>query len=170
MGHRRTIARCGARAEPASRPEPREAGAKRSERLDAAEHVRKDELSDDAVRGCQRGVGRGRRCRAPPGLTLELFQPPAPKRVRRQTALDISPDDLRGKSLDDALIFIAERNAGVLPSTAARELLVDAGVLVGSQVGNTLWNALDRSERFERESKGRYRLVDDLHDPVRLVS
>ena len=97
-------------------------------------------------------------------LTLGLFQPPAPKRTRRQTALDISPDDLRGKSLDDALILIAERNAGVLPSTAARELLVDAGVLVGLQVGNTLWNALDRSERFVRESKGRYRLVDDADE------
>ena len=103
-------------------------------------------------------------------LTLDMFDPPSPKRTRRQTALDISPDDLRGKSLDDALIYIAEKNAGVLPSTAARVLLVDAGVLTGSQVGNTLWNALDQSERFERESKGRYRLVDDLLDPVRLVS
>ena len=103
-------------------------------------------------------------------LTLGLFQPAAPKRTRRQTALDISLDELRGKSLDDALIYIAERNAGVLPSTAARGLLVEAGVLTGSQVGNALWNALDRSERFERESKGRYRLVDDLRDPVRLVS
>ena len=103
-------------------------------------------------------------------LTLDLFQPSVPKRTRRQTELDISPDDLRGKSLDDALIYIAEKNAGVLPSTAARVLLVDAGVLTGSQVGNKLWNALDQSERFERESKGRYRLVDDLLDPVRLVS
>ena len=57
--------------------------------------------------------------------------------------LDISLDELRGKSLDDALIYIAERNAGVLPSSAARGLLVEAGVLTGSQVGNALWNVLD---------------------------
>ena len=62
-------------------------------------------------------------------MTLSLFEPPAPKRSRRPAALDISPDELRGKSLDDALFLIAERNDGVLLSTAARELLVAAGVL-----------------------------------------
>lgn len=99
-------------------------------------------------------------------LTLEHFRPPEAKRARRRGAvLDISPDDLRGKTLEDALIYIAERNDGTLASTAARPVLVDAGVLRGSQVGNALWSALDRSERFEREAKGRYRLVDD-HEPV----
>ena len=97
-------------------------------------------------------------------LTLELFEPPAPKRSRRPVALDISPDDLRGKPLHDALIDIARRNGGVLPSTAARELLVAAGVLTGSKAGNTLWNALDQSDRFAREAKGRYRLVDDAFE------
>ena len=79
----------------------------------------------------------------------------------RAIHLDISPDELRGKPLEDALIFIAERNDGILPSTAARELLVEAGALRGNQTGNALWLALDRSERFARESKGRYRLVDE---------
>ena len=76
-------------------------------------------------------------------------------------SLDILPDELRGSPLEDALIFIAERNDGILPSTPARELLVEAGVLRGNQTGNALWLALDRSDRFTRESKGRYRLVDE---------
>ena len=94
-------------------------------------------------------------------MTLAIFQPPPPKSVQRKMSLDVSPDELRGKALNDALIIIAERNDGVLPSTPAREMLVEAGVLRGSQTGNALWLALDRSKRFTRESKGRYRLVDD---------
>ena len=47
---------------------------------------------------------------------------------------------------------------------------IAAGVLTGSNPGNTLWNALDQSERFEREAKGRYRLVDHDHETVRLAS
>ena len=83
---------------------------------------------------------------------------------RRTTTLNVSTDELRDKSLDEALVYIAERNEGVVPSTAAREVLIAAGVLKGSQVGNRLWAALDRSERFEREAKGRYRLVTEEGD------
>ena len=93
--------------------------------------------------------------------TLDVFQSTQPKRTHRSMALDISPEELRGKPLEDALIFIAERNDGIVPSTPARELLVEAGVLRGNQTGNALWLPLDRSERFARKSKGRYRLVDE---------
>ena len=34
-------------------------------------------------------------------------------------------------------------------------------LLPGTQIGNMLWAALDRSERFTREAKGCYRLLDD---------
>ncbi len=93
-------------------------------------------------------------------LTLEHFEPGSPKR-RRQVALDINSDELRGMHPEDAAVLIAERNGGVLVSTYAREALVEAGVLTGSQTSNALWTILDRSERFVREAKGRYRLVDD---------
>ena len=97
-------------------------------------------------------------------LTLEHFQPAQKQKRRRATTLDVSPDELRDKSIDEALVYIAERNKGVVPSTAARKVLVEAGVLKGRQVGNQLWAALDRSERFEREEKGRYRLVTEEED------
>ena len=94
-------------------------------------------------------------------LTLQHFQKPSPSaKPRRATTLDIDPDDLHGKTLDEALIYIAEQNGGIVPSTAARHVLTEAGVLTGSQVGNRLWSALDHSERFTRESKGRYRLLE----------
>ena len=96
--------------------------------------------------------------------TLEVFQPAKPKRTSRRMVLDIAHDELHGRTLEEALIFIAERNDGILPSTQARELLMAAGVLRGNQTGNALWLALDRSERFTRESKGRYRLVDELDE------
>ena len=93
--------------------------------------------------------------------TMSIFTPAEPKRLKRNLDLDITADTLRGESLDDALMTIAEHNHGVVASTPARELLVEAGVLHGNNTGNTLWAALDRSDRFERESKGRYRLIDD---------
>ena len=95
-------------------------------------------------------------------LTIQHFQEPAtPSRRRRSTTIDIEPTELQGKTLDEALIYIAERNDGIVQSTGARHLLTEAGLLTGSQVGNRLWSALDHSERFTRESKGRYRLLED---------
>ena len=93
-------------------------------------------------------------------LTLEHFQPPAVKRTRRQADIDVSPDELRGKAIGEALLLIANRGGGILRSTVARELLVEAGVIRGTQAGNALWTALDRSKNFVREAKGRYRLLN----------
>ncbi len=96
-------------------------------------------------------------------LTLEHFEPELAK-SRRQMSVDIDIDELRGMRIEDAVVRIAERNNGALISTYAREALVEAGVLTGSQTSNALWTILDRSERFVREAKGRYRLVDDTDD------
>lgn len=95
-------------------------------------------------------------------LTLQHFQEPsASAKPRRGTTLDVEPDELHGKTLDEALIYIAEQNDGMLSSTAARQVLTEARLLTGNQMGNRLWSALDRSDRFERETKGRYRLLPD---------
>ena len=117
----------------------------------------------------QKTVDDAQRKRDALALTLQVFQPAPPKRTSRTAALDISADELRGRPLEEALIFIAERNDGVLPSTPAREVLIEAGVLRGLQTGNALWLALDRSERFTRESKGRYRLLDEVPQVLRAI-
>ena len=98
-------------------------------------------------------------------LTLQHFQEPStPAKRRRATTIDIEPAELQGKTLDEALIYIAEQNDGMLQSTAARKVLTEAGVLKGNQIGNRLWAALDRSDRFTRETKGRYRLIPDTEE------
>ena len=95
-------------------------------------------------------------------VTLQHFQQPSPSSNRRRaTTLDVEPTELQDKTLEEALIYIAERNGGIVPSTAARHVLTEAGVLTGSQIGNRLWAALDRSVRFERVAKGRYHLLED---------
>ena len=102
------------------------------------------------------------RKRAALSLTIQHFQEPSqPSRRLRAKTLDVEPTELQGKTLEEALIYIAEQNEGIVHSTIARQVLTEAGVLTGSQVGNRLWSALDHSERFTRESKGRYRLLDD---------
>ena len=91
------------------------------------------------------------------------FQPAQKQKRRRATTLDVSPDELRDKSIDEALA-ISPNETRESCLAAARKVLIEAGVLKGSQVGNRLWAALNRSERFEREEKGRYRLVPEEED------
>ena len=88
-------------------------------------------------------------------LTLQHFQEPSPPAKRRRaTTLGVELAELQGKTLDEALIYIAEQNDGIVASTAARQVLTEVGVLTGNQIGNRLWSALDRSDRFEREQRG----------------
>ena len=100
-------------------------------------------------------------------LTLQHFQEPPPtKKRKRPVTLDVESSELQGKTLEEALIYIAEHNDEIVPSTAAREVLIDAGILKGTQIGHTLWAALGNSERFTREARGRYRLLPDPDDIV----
>lgn len=99
--------------------------------------------------------------------TIEIFSPPPPpKRVRTQEYLNVNADELRGKRLEEALIYIAERNNGVINSRAARYLLIDAGVLRGqpATTSHALSTELRESERFERITRGKYKLVLQVLD------
>ncbi len=102
--------------------------------------------------------------------TLDYFFPKksSPK-AKRPVPHVTNPDVLRGKTLDEALLLIAEMNDGIVASTSARESLMEAGVLRGTQAtaSATLCDALSTSRLFRRESKGRYSLVED--QPISLV-
>ncbi len=94
-------------------------------------------------------------------LACEVFDPKPAKRSRRKAPLSIDPDALRGMGLDDALVYIADHNGGVIHSTPAREALVEAGVLKGNNTKQILWEKLSGSERFEQVARGKYRLLDE---------
>lgn len=75
--------------------------------------------------------------------------------------LGVQPDEIRGLSVLDAAILIAERNDGVLQSTPARELMEIAEVIDPKRKAKSgiLYNQLSNSERFESIGRGEYRLV-----------
>lgn len=70
---------------------------------------------------------------------------------------------LSSKSLEDALVYLAEKNRGILNSYQARPVLVEAGLLKGSPgtTSSRLYDTLSSSQYFEPlgDKKGRWRLV-----------
>lgn len=76
--------------------------------------------------------------------------------------LGVEADEIRGLSVLDAAVLIAERNGGVLQSTPARELMEIAEVIDPKRKAKSgiLYNQLSNSERFESIGRGEYRLVD----------
>ncbi|MCY4602290.1 MAG: hypothetical protein OXF27_20495 [Acidobacteria bacterium] len=96
--------------------------------------------------------------------TIEHFDPTSKRRVVRQEVLNVDADELRGKSLEDALIYVAKRNDGIVRSSSVRPLLVESGVLRVKQTSHALSVALRTSEYFESVTRGKYRLRDHVGD------
>ena len=93
-------------------------------------------------------------------MTLRHFTPRESllKRARASEFLSVTEDELRSMGVEEALVLIAKRNAGLVSSGPARKLLEDAGVLKGSQTSNRLWQVFQDSERFEQVRRGQYKL------------
>ena len=91
--------------------------------------------------------------------TLQHFNPEPKRYARKQPALNVNIEELAGKNLEEALIYIAESNKDQLNSRAVRPLLIEAGVLRGNQTSHTLWSHISESDRFEQIARGIYRLV-----------
>ena len=69
---------------------------------------------------------------------------------------------LRGLSLEDALIAVAEENEGFFDGYYNKDPLIAAGLLVGetSAVSQKLYDTLSKSERFEKADKrGKWKLL-----------
>ena len=93
-------------------------------------------------------------------------------RASRSVRPSLAVDDLRGLEPADAIVRIAERDHGTLRYTAARRMLVDAGLVAEGRDGIEEMRALvtdhPRLERVIGE-KGRYRLIvidDDTIEPA----
>jgi hypothetical protein len=77
---------------------------------------------------------------------------------------------LRGMSHAKALIRIARENNGIVKTTEARDILLQAGVASGKprNVNSHIHTLLSRSDQFERIEPGVYRLIQpSVPKPVR---
>lgn len=80
----------------------------------------------------------------------------------RADPLAATPEDLdaiRGQSLRQALIILAERHNNVLDSTAARRALEAAGVVESPMKPNHLYRELKLLSRFKQTARGKYKLL-----------
>lgn len=94
--------------------------------------------------------------------TLQHFNPEPKRYPRKQQAINVSVEDLAGKNIEEALIYIAEHNNNIINSRVARSLLVEAGILRGTQTSHTLWSHISESNRFEQIRRGCYGLVEEM--------
>ena len=79
---------------------------------------------------------------------------------RRQASDEVTPKELFGLSLEEAVLLVAERHAGVVESTSTNNLLRDVGLLPDDNRARTrLYHFLSTSPRFELVDRGVYRLV-----------
>jgi hypothetical protein len=97
-------------------------------------------------------------------ITLRLLREPSPSSKSPESVIvkgQVPASELIGKSARQALILIAQYNAGNVRIIDAKPLLVGAGIL---QPTKNIWGAihttLSRSPEFERvpEEKGTFRL------------
>lgn len=93
---------------------------------------------------------------------LDMYSQKVKKESKHIRKLKISPDELRGLGLEEAVHRIAVRNNGYLTSTAVRSILEEAGVLVGTklQTSKEVYNFLSSSEKYEKLARGKYTLID----------
>ena len=90
--------------------------------------------------------------------TLRLFESePEPTTKRHDT--NITADELRGKSLPEAVRAFAERHDGDFVSHRARPMLIEAGVVNAAQSSRLLYEYLSRANDFETVRRGVYRLI-----------
>ena len=76
--------------------------------------------------------------------------------------LGVNPERLFGLTLEDAVLLIAEKNEGLVKSTAASRLLREVGILPDDNRARTrLYHHLANSPRYQNIDRGVYRLVED---------
>ena len=91
---------------------------------------------------------------------LELLADPSTKGFR-ESEIRIEISEVSGKTLKQALLYVAEKCDGVLKVTPVRKFLIEADVVRNGQSGsNRINNTLMEMTEFERISRGKYRLSD----------
>jgi hypothetical protein len=91
--------------------------------------------------------------------------PTAPYRVPTHS-VDVA--SLRGMKQVEALRMIAEHGGGIVETSAAKRLFVQAGLIkTPKNANNILFSVIQRSGIFERVDKGVYRLINRPVRPAR---
>ena len=93
--------------------------------------------------------------------SINMMRPPEPI-----STYGIRADDLRGLSLEDALIRLARANDAHIDSTTIRPLLVEVELLPKDKnlASQMLYGTLSRSHEFDRIGRGKYRAASPLLD------
>ena len=94
------------------------------------------------------------------GVIAEFNLEPAGKRPPESVPSG-DVDAIRGKSLRQALIVLAERHDGVLQSGAARRALEAAEVVNVPMPPNRLWKEITLIRRFKKLHRGTYKLLPE---------
>ena len=101
--------------------------------------------------------------------TLEFYLHPQAKDGPKQAHYDVGPDDLRGMTLREAVLYLAQRNNGELHSTAARGLIVASGVIQETSSRQVIYHLMSGWSLFENVRRGVYKLsaaaTDNLAAP-----
>ena len=97
--------------------------------------------------------------------TVEHFNPKPKTRTRKSEDLKIDPDTLKGMTLADALVYLAEQNNGIVRNYVVRPILVEAGILRSKHPEHALSVALRNSEQFEPVSRGQFKLIEEDVSP-----
>ena len=85
-----------------------------------------------------------------------------PSNSLRESEIRIEISEVSGKTLKQALLYVAEKCGGTLKVTPVRKFLIDADVVRNGQSGsNRINTALMEMAEFERIRRGKYRLVDE---------
>ncbi|MCY3970635.1 MAG: hypothetical protein OXG74_11930 [Acidobacteria bacterium] len=96
--------------------------------------------------------------------TLE-YRRPTRKRARKSVDLHVTAVEIKGMSVEEAAVLIAQRNDGRIKSTPARELMKEAAILPRDGRASTrLYHFLSTSARFESVGRGEYQL-DENYEP-----
>ena len=101
--------------------------------------------------------------------TLDLLEE---KRIKpgQRVNLGVRPEELKGLTHLEALVYIAVKNNNILKTSPARLLLIEAGLLrQGKNSSRTLYLAVDRSDRFESVKRGEYRVCAERLDRVSII-
>jgi hypothetical protein len=73
--------------------------------------------------------------------------------------IEVPAEELKGKTIDDALVTVAERNGGSLRVRLAKNLLVKAEMLAKKNAAASVYTSIGRSERWEKVDSGVYKLL-----------